>query len=234
MKTKENAVPYGEATTEVLNFIVEGLSSGRYLPGERLNAARLCNELSLSKAPVREALHVLAGQGVVDLVQNRGAIIKELSEMDLLRMWDAFSIVFGREIYFAARSRMPEHSSADIAIKIDHIEKAALDFQKGKVSGINFFRAIHAWHDYVALLCDNKYIVTTEHRRQSEFWLPYVMKYIPLETYIDKYVFNYKRITLAIIAGDGSSAESGFHYHAQWSSAIIRGEDVPADAPWSP
>ena len=52
---------FGSTTGQVLQFIIDGLATGRYEPGQRLNAASLCKELGLRKAPVREALHVLAG-----------------------------------------------------------------------------------------------------------------------------------------------------------------------------
>ena len=92
---------FGSTTGQVLQFIIDGLATGRYEPGQRLNAASLCKELGLSKAPVREALHVLAGEGVIDMPKNRGAIIRDLTRQDLLDLWEAFALTIGREIRLA-------------------------------------------------------------------------------------------------------------------------------------
>ncbi|MEM7569292.1 MAG: GntR family transcriptional regulator, partial [Pseudomonadota bacterium] len=67
----------------VVNNIIDGVSTGRYAHGQRLIAADLAEEYGVSRAPVREALHVLAGEGVVKLTPNRGAKIRKLSPKQL-------------------------------------------------------------------------------------------------------------------------------------------------------
>ena len=96
---------FGRTTAVVLDHIVLGLSNGRYEPGQKLNAASLCRELGLSKAPVREALHVLAGEGVLDLSTNRGAFICALDRSDLIKLWEAFAVVYGHELRVGRRRR---------------------------------------------------------------------------------------------------------------------------------
>ncbi|MEO0999186.1 MAG: GntR family transcriptional regulator, partial [Pseudomonadota bacterium] len=69
---------------------------GRYAPGQRLIAADLAEEFDVSRAPVREALHVLSGEGVIDLVPNRGAMIRKASAKeirDLLEFTEAICVV---------------------------------------------------------------------------------------------------------------------------------------------
>ena len=54
-----------------------------YAPGQMIIAHDLMSELGVSKAPVREGIHVLVGEGVMELLPNRSARIRRLSAADL-------------------------------------------------------------------------------------------------------------------------------------------------------
>ena len=56
--------------------IIDGFREGRYQPGERLVAADLAAQFNVSRAPVREALAILVGEGVVEIKKNYGARIR--------------------------------------------------------------------------------------------------------------------------------------------------------------
>src|ERR1700687_6519391 len=58
------------------NFIVEGLLA----PGVKLNERTLCETLGISRTPLREALKVLAAEGLIDILPNRGASVSQMSE----------------------------------------------------------------------------------------------------------------------------------------------------------
>jgi GntR family transcriptional regulator, rspAB operon transcriptional repressor len=215
---------FGRTTAAVLEHIVFGLSSGQYSPGEKLNAALLCRDLGLSKAPVREALHVLAGEGVLNLSTNRGAFIRALGPDDLIKLWEAFAVAFGYELRAAAAGV----GAADAATRLGAAMAAIRDCQPGA----DFVRGLNHFHDVVSSLVDNPYIVASQTRRLGEFWIPYILSSIPLANYINCYIGNYQRIHDCLIVGDGASAESCFHYHAHWSAAIIAGARPDPQAPW--
>jgi DNA-binding GntR family transcriptional regulator len=66
------------------DYIVEGnLADGARIP-ERL----LCDRFGISRTPLREALKVLAAEGLIDLLPNRGARVRELSSEDLRELFD--------------------------------------------------------------------------------------------------------------------------------------------------
>ena len=218
---------FGSTTGQVLQFIIDGLATGRYEPGQRLNAASLCKELGLSKAPVREALHVLAGEGVIDMPKNRGAIIRDLTRQDLLDLWEAFALTIGREIRLAVNGMQDATARERLLAAMQGIKE-----ERDRGASINFYRALHGFHDAARQCVDNLFIVNSQMLRLAEFWLPYIQRSVPLDTYIDHYVANYQRICDAMIAGDAPTAESAFHYHGRWSAAIIRGEFTDPASPW--
>ena len=59
----------------VANYVLEGIKSGRFVPGQRLIEADLSENLYTSRGPIREAFKRLAAEGVLTLVPHRGAYV---------------------------------------------------------------------------------------------------------------------------------------------------------------
>ena len=56
---------------------------GALPPGARLNERVLCEQLDVSRTPLREAFKLLAGAGLIELQQNRGAVVARLALEDI-------------------------------------------------------------------------------------------------------------------------------------------------------
>ncbi len=65
---------------QIADAIVDNISFGHLVPGERLIEARLMEEFDVSRHPVREALQALAAQGVVINEPNRGCRVTAFNE----------------------------------------------------------------------------------------------------------------------------------------------------------
>src|SRR5262245_29265543 len=70
------------------------LVEGRILPGAKLNERELSELMRVSRTPLREAIKLLAAEGLVDLLPNRGAVAVKLSEVDVL---NTFEVLAGLE-----------------------------------------------------------------------------------------------------------------------------------------
>lgn len=68
----------------VAQVLLDGIKTGRYVPGQRLIEADLTRELAVSRGPVREALKRLAAEGVVCLIPHRGAYIRKLTRREVM------------------------------------------------------------------------------------------------------------------------------------------------------
>jgi len=75
---------------QLQRMIVEGALA----PGTRLNERLLCDQLGVSRTPLREAFRVLAAQGLVELLPNRGAVVVQLSTKDIA---ETFEVMGGLE-----------------------------------------------------------------------------------------------------------------------------------------
>lgn len=88
--------PIGVSATvlDVITRIEALIGDGTLSPGERLVEADLCNLLDASRGPVREALRVLAGDGVIELVVNRGARVRRLRNKEIYDRSIAVSAIY--------------------------------------------------------------------------------------------------------------------------------------------
>lgn len=55
------------------------ITEGVLAPGDRLNERVLCEQLQVSRTPLREACKVLAAEGLIRLLPHRGAVVTQLS-----------------------------------------------------------------------------------------------------------------------------------------------------------
>jgi len=62
-------------TARLREMIVEG----RFMPGTRLNERVLCEQLLVSRTPLREAFKTLEVEGLINILPNRGAMVAQLS-----------------------------------------------------------------------------------------------------------------------------------------------------------
>ncbi|MGE8475994.1 MAG: GntR family transcriptional regulator, partial [Paraburkholderia hospita] len=76
----------------IRRFIVEGTLE----PGKKLNERELCETLGISRTPLREALKVLAAEGLIDIEPNRGASVSKMSEAELR---ETFELMSGLEAF---------------------------------------------------------------------------------------------------------------------------------------
>ena len=70
------------------------LVEGHIEPGAKLNERVLCEHLRVSRTPLREAIKLLAVEGLVDLLPNRGAVAVKLTEADVMH---SFEVLAGLE-----------------------------------------------------------------------------------------------------------------------------------------
>src|ERR1700743_298007 len=83
-RPKEEQSLHGEILARLRDHIVEG----NIAEGGRVPERQLCEMLGISRTPLREALKVLAAEGLVELLPNRGARIRQLSERDIAELFD--------------------------------------------------------------------------------------------------------------------------------------------------
>jgi DNA-binding GntR family transcriptional regulator len=79
---------------QVAQRLRQMLVEGQISPGAKLNERELAEVLKVSRTPLREAIKMLAAEGLVELLPNRGAIAVSLNETDVR---NTFEVMAGLE-----------------------------------------------------------------------------------------------------------------------------------------
>jgi DNA-binding GntR family transcriptional regulator len=73
---------------EIVGRLRDMVLDGGLPPGQWVPELKLCDELGVSRTPLREALKVLASENLVTLMQNRGAVVAEIVPGDIVEMFE--------------------------------------------------------------------------------------------------------------------------------------------------
>jgi DNA-binding GntR family transcriptional regulator len=120
------AAPGGLESHSLVELAVRRLRSeilsGRTDPGERLVEEQLTRRLGISRAPLREALRLLAEQGLVEHLPRRGVRVVTLSDRDVRELY-AVRDVLERYAVTAALP-VPEAALAPLGAALDAMHRA--------------------------------------------------------------------------------------------------------------
>ncbi|MCE5282763.1 MAG: GntR family transcriptional regulator, partial [Deltaproteobacteria bacterium] len=91
-KPKRNGLSVREKTYE---YLKSSILSGRFTPGERLTEEHLAEELGISRTPVREALHKLEQDGLIEPLETRGFCIPSDSPEEIEDLFELRTVLEG-------------------------------------------------------------------------------------------------------------------------------------------
>lgn len=80
------STPTGAPSTRAALIVAQlrdSIEHGRFSPGQRLIESDLTKEYGVSRGPLREAFARLSAEGLVQVVPNRGAIVRRLGKREL-------------------------------------------------------------------------------------------------------------------------------------------------------
>jgi len=112
-------IPRAALHEQVAHRLRQMLVENRIAPGAKLNERELSDVLNVSRTPLREAIKMLAAEGLVELLPNRGAIAVELTEADVL---NTFEVMGGLEAQSGGLAAERITDAELIEIKAMHFE----------------------------------------------------------------------------------------------------------------
>ncbi len=134
------SIPRSALHEQVAHRLRQMLVENRILPGAKLNERELSEELNVSRTPLREAIKMLAAEGLVELLPNRGAIAVELTETDVLNTFEVMAGLEAQSGELAAR-RITDAELAEI--KAMHYEMLAAYTRRDLPTYYRLNAAIH-------------------------------------------------------------------------------------------
>lgn len=148
------------ATARLRDMIVEG----RIAAGARLNERVLTEELQVSRTPLREAFKVLAGEGLVELLPQRGAVVATLGVADIEAAFEVMADIEGLAGELAAQRIEPQELAEIRALHFDMLASHARHDLPG------YFRANMRIHAKLNAAAKNPVLTETYQRLNQRIY----------------------------------------------------------------
>ncbi len=203
MDTKLNNRPLYE---DVADKLREQIFSKKLLPGSWLDEQSLADQLGISRTPMREAIKVLASEGLVTIKMRRGAYVTEVFRSDLEQIFTILSLLEGQ----AAKEAATKASEAQLNL-LDHLhhrlETAAADRDIEQ-----FFEINVKFHELIQEIAGNRWMngviadlrkVLKLHRRDS----------LTSTGRLQNSLLEHREILRALLKRDEAAAESAMQKH---------------------
>jgi DNA-binding GntR family transcriptional regulator len=134
---------------EVAELLRQRIFSRNLEPGSWIDELRIAEELGISRTPLREALKVLAAEGLVTMKVRRGAYVTEVSEQDLRDVYHLLSLLESDAAGVVAATADDSHL-AELADLHSQLEAAVHDAEA-------FFKVNERFHMRLLELANNRW-----------------------------------------------------------------------------
>jgi DNA-binding GntR family transcriptional regulator len=191
---------------EAYQKIQAAILSGDLRPGEKLVEKELCAEFQLGRTPLREAFNQLAAEGYLDIVPNKGALVRKVPIQDAEHIYDILALLEGYGVETATGHIKPEHEDELRAIQ-NGCKKAARA------------RDVAAWlennslfHGYFPKLTGNVCLCgEIEALRRKLYQYRFITFALPM--YLEKHLGAHEMVLTAISRKDAKRAGNVMRRH---------------------
>ncbi|WP_411879559.1 GntR family transcriptional regulator [Polaromonas sp. YR568] len=134
---------------EVAELLRQRIFSRELAPGSWIDELKLAEEYGISRTPLREALKVLATEGLVTMKVRRGAYVTEVSERDLADVYHLLALLESDAAGVVAAQATPSQLK-ELQGLHDELEKAAGNRER-------FFEINEAFHMRLLEIANNRW-----------------------------------------------------------------------------
>ncbi len=189
-------------------------------PGAWIDEQTLAESYGISRTPMREALKVLAAEGLVTLRPRRGCYVTELAERDLDEIFPVLALLEGRCAFEAAQKAGP----ADLE-RLDALhEKLERAGAAADIEG--YFQANQDFHFALQELTGNRWLIQAIEDMRK------VLKLIRRHSLLRKgrvgeSLEEHRAIMAGIRARDPAAAERAMRHHLLRGRAALAAVQAP-------
>ena len=184
-------------------------------PGQWIDELALARDWQISRTPLREALKVLAAEGLVVSVPRQGCKVASMSEDDAQELFPVMALLEGRCAYEAVRKA----SDADIRRLQRLHEQLEKHAAAQNIDG--YYRANHEFHTAVQALAANRWLdrATGDLRRFVRLLRG---RQLNRPGRIEASINEHRVLLDAIVQRDAARAERVMHDHLMAQLAALK------------
>lgn len=187
-------------------YVRKQIVSGRLRPGERLIEQSLAAECNVSRVPLREALRILAAEGLITLSPHRGASVSPTSSAELIELFEARAALEGAAALAATRHQ-DQPTLANMSRVVTEMKKAVKLNDRAQ-----YYKLAGEFHHTLLVASANSTLMRLYEQIRSQLTrYQAVMSAIPeLPT---RSISEHAQIVKAIKAGDALAARGHAEQH---------------------
>ncbi|HEY0835913.1 MAG TPA: GntR family transcriptional regulator [Azospirillum sp.] len=204
---------------EVVGRLREMIVEGELPPGERLNERELCALFGISRTPLREALKVLASEGLVVLLPNRGARVTRLTRRDIE---DMFQVMGALEALSGELACERITDGAVEEVRALHYEMLA---HYARRDLRNYFKLNEAIHRAILAAADNPVLTGMYQSLAGRIRRVRFIANMSRERW-DEAVREHERILDALAKRDGAGLARLLREHLEHKCEVVVASDV--------
>jgi DNA-binding GntR family transcriptional regulator len=169
---------------EIAFRLQTAILDGEYPPGTRLQQDELCLRFGVSRTPVREALRKLQATNLVELIPNRGAMVRVPTRKELVEVYALRAELEGFACQLAAPNVGPEaldeldRAQSEMDSAMAELERGALLPEDEAAFNAHITRANVGFHTAIHRLADNARLARAIEELQTYFPKDYVWRAI--------------------------------------------------------
>nr|BAH90357.1 GntR family transcriptional regulator [uncultured bacterium]BAH90473.1 GntR family transcriptional regulator [uncultured bacterium] len=187
----------GSAATVIVRDVLQGLSDGRYVAGQRLAERDLAELYNLSRSSIREALSHMAADGIVEISPYKGARIRKLSRSEAANIMAISEVILGLAARQAAENIQDQDERDRLSASFQ-----ALENLRGADHQLEFNHRRNEYYRVLYELGKND-----ELRRMLPKINVHLVRGSQAVPY-DLRIEGHREITEAVLAGDAEAAEA--------------------------
>ena len=139
--------------TEVAESLRERIFSHELAPGSWIDELKIAQSYGISRTPLREALKVLAAEGLVTMKVRRGAYVTEVSQRDLVEVYHLLGVLES-DAAGAVANKASASEMEELRELHQRLEAAA---RPGRVDRNAFFSINEAFHMRLLEIANNRW-----------------------------------------------------------------------------
>ena len=199
---------------EVAERLRQRIFSHELPPGTWVDEQALADHYGISRTPLREALKVLASEGLVTLKPRKGCYVTEISDRDLDEIFTVMALLEGQCAREAA-GRASNGALKDLERIHSKLELAATE---SDIDG--FFEANQAFHRAVQTLADNRWLLNAIEDLRKVIKLSRHHSLFS-EGRLEQSLSEHREILTAILGRDPDAAERKMREHIASGRAAL-------------
>jgi DNA-binding GntR family transcriptional regulator len=199
---------------QVFERLRQQILSGALAPGERLNEVAIAGEYGISRGPVREASQRLVSEGLVRMIERRGAYVVTISADELRELYEV------RRGLESLGSRLAAERADPKAARrlLDELAAVEQQLRQGEPGGYPLDRDFHR---SVMALTQNARLEAAVAQQHQLIQLARAKSGADPQRAAEAYA-EHMRIAEAVVAGDGTAAYEAMWLHLQNSLESAR------------